>query len=638
MRNWRENENMKKEDIKNINSDAGSASVGTAADIGTAASESSESAAAAKKQPAAADKAQLIQTQAAARTQSASAKGTGTASAQAAENKQTAPKDKVYVIGHKSPDTDSICSAIAYAELLNMNGDADYIACRAGIVNEETKFVLRYFGVETPLYLGTVQPDIRDIDLNMIPGIDKDDSIKRAWELMAEQDARSVPVLSDGKVEGIVSITDIAKSYMDESDSHVLATAKTRFCSIAETLNGEIICGDCNGVFEKGKVTIAASSPDIMEEFIEESDIVIAGNRFETHFTAIEMGARCLVMCQGSHPTKTIKKLAEDRGCVIISTPYDTFTTARFINQSIPVSFCMTAENLLSFQVTDSLEDVEEMMKTNRFHNFPVMDKSGKYLGLISRRRLLNIHRKKVILVDHNEAAQAVDGVEKADVLGIIDHHRLGGFATLEPVFFRNQPVGCTATIIYQMYTEQGITPSAKTAGLLASAIISDTLMFRSPTCTPLDRQVCVKLAELAGIEVEDFADRLFEASSGLQSKTPEEICYQDFKTFTNDGYSFGVSQVTAMNQEELDNIRAKVEPCLDTLMKTQGLDMMFLMMTNIVQTSTELLCHGEMAEETARDAFNVPDDQEKIVLKGIVSRKKQFLPTFVEALQEIEE
>lgn len=240
--------------------------------------------------------------------------------------------------------------------------------------------------------------------------------------------------------------------------------------------------------------------------------------------------------------------------------------------------------------------------------------------------------------MDHNEVSQAVDGIERAEVLGIIDHHRLGGFETLGPVFFRNQPVGCTATIIYQMYTEQGITPSPTTAGLLASAIISDTLMFRSPTCTPVDRKTCEKLAELAGIDIADFAHRMFEASSSLQSKTAEEICYQDFKIFSNDGYSFGVSQVTSMDQDELDNIRAKVEPSLETVMRSQGLDMMFLMMTNIVEASTELLCHGEMAEETARDAFNVPEDHEKIVLRGIVSRKKQFLPTFVEALQELEQ
>ena len=543
-------------------------------------------------------------------------------------------KEKIYVIGHKNPDTDSICSAIAYSDLKNRICDkAEYVACRAGIVNEETKFVLEHFDVPAPQYLGTVRPEIGDIELNQIRGIESDDSIKVAWELMNEQDSRSVPVLRDGRLEGIVSITDIAQSYMDESDSHVLANAKTRFSSIAETLNGHIICGDPDELYAEGKVTIAASSPDVMEGFIEESDLVVSGDRFETHFTAIELGAKCLVLCQGSMPTKTIKKLAEERGCVIISTPYDTFTTARLINQSIPVSFFMTDENLVSFQMTDALEDIEETMKTYRFHNFPVVDKNEKYLGFISRRRLLNINRKKVILVDHNEISQAVDGMENAEVREIIDHHRLGGFETLGPVYFRNQPVGCTATIIAQMYTEMGLVPDEKIAGLLVSSIISDTLVFRSPTCTEVDRRECERLADIAGINIREFAHQMFEAGSSLQNKTPEEICYQDFKIFNNEGYSFGVSQITSLDQEELDHIREKVEPCLKVVMEAQDLDMMFMMLTNIVETHTELMCCGPLADETARDAFNVPEEAEKIVLKGIVSRKKQFMPTFAEAL-----
>ena len=545
-------------------------------------------------------------------------------------------KKKIFVIGHKNPDTDSICSAIAYSDLKNRICDkADYVPCRAGIVNEETKFVLDHFGIPVPQYLGTVRPEISDIELNLIRGIESDDSIKVAWELMNSQDSRSVPVLKDGKLEGIVSITDIAQSYMDESDSHVLANAKTRFSSIAQTLNGELICGDPDELYTEGKVTIAASSPDVMEGFIEESDLVVSGDRFETHFTAIELGAKCLVLCQGSMPTKTIKKLAEERGCVIISTPYDTFTTARLINQSIPVNYFMTDENLISFQMSDSLEDVEEAMKTYRFHNFPVIDKNGKYMGFISRRRLLNINRKKIIMVDHNEISQAVDGVERAEVREIIDHHRLGGFETLGPVYFRNQPVGCTATIVAQMYAENGLVPDEKIAGLLVSAIISDTLVFRSPTCTDIDRMTCERLAEIAGIDIRDFSHQMFEAGSSLQSKTPEEICYQDFKIFNNEGYSFGVSQITSLDQEELEHIREKVEPCLKTIMDNQDLDMMFMMLTNVVETNTELMCCGTLADETARDAFNIPEDAEKIVLKGIVSRKKQFLPTFAEALHD---
>lgn len=544
-------------------------------------------------------------------------------------------KEKIYVIGHKNPDTDSICSAIAYTDLKRRTKGGEYIACRAGLVNEETKFVLDYFDAEAPQYLGTVQPEIADIDLNLIEGIENSASIKKAWEYMEEQGARSVPVLSDGILEGIVSITDIAQSYMDKSDSRMLAFARTKFSSIAETLSGHIVCGGRDECFEKGKVAIAASSPDLMEEFIQESDLVIAGNRFETHFTAIELGAKCLVMCQGSMPTKTIKKLAVEKDCVIISTPHDTFTTARLINQSIPVSFFMTHENLVTFQMGDSVEEVENIMKTNRFHNFPVIDNDGKYVGLISRRRLLNMNRKKVVLVDHNEITQAADGMEKAEVIEIIDHHRLGGFETLGPVYFRNQPVGCTATIITQMYDEAGIEPDKKIAGLLACAIISDTLMFKSPTCTEMDRGTCRRLAHLAGLGIEDMAQKMFKAGSSLQGKTPEEICYQDFKIFSNEGYSFGVSQISSLDENEFEDIKEKVEPYLEVVMKQQDLDMMFLMMTNIVETSTELLCRGNMADKLAREAFGISQNEKSIILKGIVSRKKQFLPAFAEVLNK---
>lgn len=543
-------------------------------------------------------------------------------------------KEKIYVIGHKNPDTDSICSAIAYANLKNkLCSSSEYIACRAGLVNEETNFVLEYFNVPAPHYIGTVRSEISDIDLNLVSGIDSEDSIKKAWELMEEQDSRSVPVLSEGTLEGIISITDIAQSYMNESDSYVLANARTRFSSIAETLNGKIICGNSDGCFNKGKITIAASSPDIMEDFIEEADLVIAGNRFETHFTAIEVGAKCLIMCQGSIPTKTIKKLATEKGCVIISTPYDTFTTARLINQSIPVRFFMTKENLIYFNLTDPLEKVEEIMKSKRFHNFPVVDKCGKYLGFISRRRLLDINRKKVILVDHNETRQAVDGIEQAKVLEIIDHHRLGGFETLGPVYFRNQPVGCTATIVYQLYLEAGIVPEPDIAGLLASAIISDTLMFRSPTCTELDRQMCEKLSAIAGIDANDLSNSMFKAGSSLQGKTPNEIFYQDFKTFSNEGCTFGISQITYMNVEEIHGIKEKLIASIESIMQAQKLDMMFLMMTNITKSETELLCCGNDAVAIAKDAFDIPVEAENIILEGIVSRKKQFLPAFVESL-----
>ncbi len=552
---------------------------------------------------------------------------------------ESALKEKVYVIGHRNPDTDSICSAIAYARFKEATGGkAEYIPCRAGLVNDETKFVLDYFDVEPPQYIGSVQPEISDIDLNTVAGLKKTDSIKRAWDLMNEHGTRSAPVLSEGKLEGIISITDIAQSYMAQNDSRMLSNARTSFASISETLNGRIVCCGKEECFEKGKVTIAASSPEIIEEFIEKSDLVIAGNRFETHFTAIETGAKCLILCQGSMPTQTIQKLAEERGCVIISTPYDTFTTARLINQSIPVSFFMTHENIVTFRKGDSLTEVEDIMRTNKFHNFPVIDEDGMYVGFISRRRLLNMHRKKVVLVDHNEITQSVDGIQQAEVLEIIDHHRLGGFETLGPVYFRNQPVGCTATILAQMYEEAGLAPDKKTSGLLAAAIISDTLMFKSPTCTPVDVSTCEKLSKAAGINIEKMAASMFEAGSSLHGKTPEELCYRDFKMFSNEGYDFGVSQISSLDSKEFEGLRYNIEQYLRVVMKSQELDMMFMMMTDIASTSTELLCCGNMAAQVAREAFDIPEDDEKIILKGIVSRKKQFLPAFVEALHKYEQ
>lgn len=542
---------------------------------------------------------------------------------------------QIYVIGHRNPDTDSICSAIAYTDLKRQLTGENYLACRAGQVNEETQYVLDRFGVEPPKYLVTVRQEVRDMEINRTPGIKNDESIKRAWDLMQRQNTRSVPILSEGKLEGIISITDIAQSYMDDCDSQVLSDARTKYQSIAETLNGVTICGDPERIFEKGKVTIATSSPDMMEAFIEEDDLVILGNRYETHFCAIELGASCLVMCQGTEPTKTIRKLALERNCTIISTPYDTFTVARLINQSIPVRYFMTAERLLTFQLTDPVEEVQEIMSQNRFHNFPVIDKKGMYAGFVSRRRLLNMDKKQVVLVDHNETAQAIDGIEQADVLEIIDHHRLGGFETMGPVYFRNQPVGCTATIITQMYEEAGIKPKPQIAGLLASAIISDTLMFRSPTCTAVDRATCEKLAGLADIDIEELASAMFRAGSDLQNKTPEEICFQDFKVFSIEETEFGVGQINSMDDAELGEIKKTAEPYLDTILEKQNLDMVFLMLTNIVEGRTELVCCGAGSKELAIEAFSLSEDSDPIVLTGVVSRKKQLIPPFAETLRQ---
>ena len=542
---------------------------------------------------------------------------------------------KVYVVGHKNPDTDSICSALAYANLKRKVTGQEYVAKRAGQVNEETQYILDRFGVEEPGLLSNVQIQVKDLDISRVSGIEGHVSIKEAWRQMKESNTKTMPITKENMLEGLITIGDIATSYMDVYDSHILAKARTQYRNIVQTLDGTIVTGNEHGYFVKGKVVIAASSPELLENFIEKDDLVVLGNRYESQLCALEMEASCIVVCQGSEVSKTIKKLAEERQCVVISTPHDTFTVARLINQSIPVKHFMSKENLTTFKMSDYVEDIKDVMTKKRFRDFPVVDRKGRFVGLISRRLLIDARKKQLILVDHNEKSQAVDGIEEADIQEIIDHHRLGSIETIGPVYFRNQPVGCTATIVYQMYEEQGVMIDRMIASLLCSAIISDTLMFRSPTCTDVDRRAAESLAKIADIDIESLAREMFNAGSNLKNKTAEEICFQDFKKFNIGDVEFGVGQINSMNKDELHDIKEKLIPYLKEAMYSQGLDRIFFMLTNIIEESTEILCGGAGAREEVFDAFDLREDTEDIILKGVVSRKKQLIPNFVIALQQ---
>ncbi|HIU27963.1 MAG: putative manganese-dependent inorganic diphosphatase [Anaerovoracaceae bacterium] len=540
---------------------------------------------------------------------------------------------KVYVIGHKNPDTDSICSAIAYAELKRRITGKFYEARRAGQINEETKYILDRFGVEPPEFLDNVSLQVKDMDINRMKGIDGNVSIKDVWEMMKARNMKTMPIVSGDSLEGLITIGDIATSYMDVHDSKILAKAQTPYENIKKALDGSMVSSASSAQYTDGKVAIAASGTDIMEDFIEKGDLVILGNRYEAQLCAIELEAACMVICQGTKVPDLIKRLAEEKGIAIISTPHDAFTAARLINQSIPVRYFMSRENLTTFDADELVDDIRETMAKKRYRDFPVLDEKGRFIGFISRRRLLGARKKKVILVDHNERSQSIDGISDAEILEIIDHHRIGSVETVEPVFFRNQPVGSTSTIVAQMYKENDVEISKTMAALMCSAIISDTLLFRSPTCTPADRRTCEELAGIAGINMEELARSMFNAGSDLSGKTAEEICAMDFKQFVCGDMTFGVGQISSMDREELDEIKGKLEPAMNELMKEKELNMLFFMLTDVMEESSDILWAGPGARELIAEAFGAGDG-ENFRLDGVVSRKKQMVPAIMGALR----
>ena len=546
-------------------------------------------------------------------------------------------QERIFVIGHKNPDTDSICSAIAYADIKNRTSQkVKYIPKRAGQINEETEYVLNRFGMLPPGYLSNIGTQVKDMDIRMSPDADKSMSLKNAWDLMMEKSIVSLPIRDrEGQLEGLITIGDIAKTYMDTTDSYLLSRARTQYRRIAETIAGTVIEGNEHGYFTKGKVLVGTANPEMLKAYIEEDDLIIMGDREEDHLQAIAQNVSCIIVGMGIEVTEKVIKLAHEKEIAIIMSPYDTFTIARLINQSIPVRYIMKTDNLVTFSTEDFTDDIQNEMIKHRHRAFPVINKKGKCIGTISRRNFLDMHKKKVALVDHNEKDQAVDNIDKAEIVEIIDHHKLGSLETISPISFRNQPVGCTATILYEMYGEQKLEISPNIAGLLCAAIISDTLMFRSPTCTLSDKMAAGALALIAGINIEQFAREMFKAGSNLKDKSPEEIFYQDYKKFIDeDEISFGVGQISSMDSDELTEIKERLIPFMVSECGRHGVSRVFFMLTNIIEESTELLYYGEGSEEMASTAFHMEPKDGVFDLKGVVSRKKQLIPALMEAAQ----
>ena len=545
---------------------------------------------------------------------------------------------KVVVIGHRNPDTDSICSAIAYAELKNKTSSLVCEPRRAGRMNQETEFVLKKFGVTPPRMCTDVNPKIRDVDFREMPGINGSTSLRKAWEIMRDKQIDTLPITdADNELLGLITVKDIATANMDVFDTEVLAKSRTSYKNILETLGGTMVVGDANAVCTTGHIKIGTATPEMLESAVEKGDIVILTNRYESQLCAIEKEASLLIICNGAKVGRTIQRIAEETGVAIMSVACDSYAAGKLMSQCAPISYYMTRDDIVKFTLVTPVSDVTRVMTKVRHRYFPVLDEDGKYCGMVSRRNIIALRKRRIILVDHNEATQAVEGFDQAEILEIIDHHRIGSLETDGPVYFRNQPVGCTATIITQMYDENGVEIEPKIAGLLLAAILSDTLVFRSPTCTPIDVAAAKRLAKIAGVDIDEFALEMFEAGENLAGKTAEEVFLQDFKVFMCGDVRFGVAQGSYMTRKNLQAAQKLLQPYLEEARNKQNVEDLYMLLTDVPKEESVVISDGRYASEVLSDGFETqPAEDGSFTLPGVVSRKKQFIPALMTAYQEL--
>ena len=538
---------------------------------------------------------------------------------------------ETYVFGHRNPDTDSICSAIAYAHLKRALGDNDVKAVRLGKVSKETNYALNYFNVEAPTLIEHIKPQVSDMKYYAIPPIYVVDSVKKAWDVMTEHRRPMIPVLyPDHKLAGVVSISDIAKTYIGLTDGTVLKQHGTPFVNIPAVLDGKLICGEYPQPYVEGDVFTTASITE--DDKLSDVDIVITGNNKTLIEMAIKSGAGCVIITdQDMDQLEFAEKPSND--CAIICTPYSFFKAIKMISQSISVKNLIGNQNLIYFQTEDTIDEVKEIMLNTTHRHFPIVDEEGKVKGIISKRHILDIQKKPVILVDHNERDQSAKGIEQAEIREIIDHHRIANIDTVGPVFLRAEPVGCTSTIVAKMYEEHNIMPPKEIAGLMLSAILSDTLIFKSPTCTPTDEKMARRLAKIAEVNLEEYGMDLIAAGTSLEGVAPSELLEMDRKPFTMGNYSTSVAQINTGDFKSIYKMRDEILGEMEALRERENLDLVVLMVTDVIVGGTELFAVGPEKWIVER-AFNLPKGEDSIFLKDVFSRKKQIIPQLTAASQ----
>ncbi len=540
----------------------------------------------------------------------------------------------IYVIGHRNPDTDSICSAIGYAHLKQALGE-NAVPARAGKVNKETKYALDYFHVEQPLLLSDLYPRVEDVALDCKIVVRQHDTLRHLGEVMREHDLRSVPVTdSKGELVGIVTVSDLAKRYFQELGMQKLKDMRVRYRDIIAATDSEILVGGDGSSFIEGSVRIAAGSVETISKVVEPKDIVLVGDRHEeTLVDILDKNIACLIVTGGGHVDGSIVEKAQDRNIFLLSTPYDTYTVARLINQCVPIRRIMHPDPVC-FKPLDLLSDIKGTMDGTNYRNYPVVE-NGHLVGIVSRDELTLPERDRVILVDHNERGQAVEGIEDAKILEVVDHHRWGGLQTSEPIFTRVEPVGCTATIVANMHWANDVDIPASIAGLLLSAILSDTVLFKSPTCTELDKKTASRLAEIAGVDAREYGMAMLKAGAGIGDMTPAEIAKTDMKEFQIGDYHIIISQIQVMDTKEVLDIEPQLIAAMTKICEKEGYDMSLVMATDILEEATYLLYAGQ-PKTLIGEAFRKDASGTHIYLPGVMSRKKQVVPPLSEAVKRI--
>ena len=544
--------------------------------------------------------------------------------------------DLVYVSGHRNPDTDSICSAIAYSYLLNATNKYNAVPVRLGEINRETEYVLKRFGVEHPVLLKTVKQKVEDLNYDKVTVFSKDLTLKTAWFLLKQQNLKSAPILDEhGQLLGLLSTSNIIEGYMDQWDSEVLKKAKTPVENVIDTLEANVIYLNESLKVVEGDIHIAAMSGSEAKKRIHENDVVIVGgDRSDDLEELISVKPSLIVLTGSLTADENVVKKCEEQGISIISTPFNTYQTSQQIVQAIPVEYVMIKGDIKPFSTDDTLDYMKEVMSETRYRGYPVIDLNNRCVGSISRFALLKGLRKKVILVDHNERGQSIPGVEEADILEIVDHHRVADIQTVGPLLFRGEPLGSTATIVTKIFDELDVEMPSHIAGLLLGAVVSDTLLFKSPTCTPVDTKIAKKLAEIAGVDIQEFAMEMFKAGTSLVGKTVDEIFNQDFKKFSFDNLQVGVAQVNSMDIEGFLPYKKDMLDYMNKFAEDNNLEFTLLLLTDIINANSEIFVGGPRPELVEK-AFNVQLTECQGTLAGVISRKKQVVPAITAVMSE---